>query len=254
MNKNKTGGVLSLLSVLSILAAFVVVCTVVIAILVSAGVMNVSWIGAENSDRSGESEKAGEMIIRTSEETEINDVAMRAILSDIPFSDTFYARFFTTYIGRYGVDGVGGIFKIEAYDVYRSGDKYKIITYNNFMQPQKTVVCDGDRVRITDETSGTYADYDMSDTFTFALVSPMPDFSVFETGEYEITDVSYSEGEYEIVCRHTQANTTDTVRISEETGTLTYFKTDFNGERMSEYTLFNYDTSYVFSASDFKIG
>lgn len=254
MSKEKNGGVLSLLSVLSILAAFIAVCFVVIWILVSAGVMNVSWISAERTQKPEQSENGEGMIIRGVTDTELDENSMRAVLSNIPFSDRFYSRFFTTYFGRYGEDGVGGIFKIEAYDVYRSADKYKIITYNNFMQPQKTVVCNGERVRVTDETSGTYSDFEISDEFSFAALSPMPDFSVFKTGKYEVTEFYFEDGEYHITCRHTEADMVDVIRINAETGVLTYFKTEFGGDRMSEYTLFNYDTDYKFADSEFTIG
>ena len=253
MSKDKNSGALSLISVLSILAALIAVCAVVIGILVSTGVMNVSWLKVDPSTRSSSSSGEGDVVIRGYEEAGLDEAAVRSVLGNVPFSDTFYSRFFTTYIGRYGVEGVGGIFKIEAYDVYRSKDKYKIITYNNFMQPQRTVVCDGERVRVSDEVTGNYADYELSDAFSFSAVCPMPDFSVFLTGKYEITDFYIVDGEYNITCRHTDADTTDEVHISSDSGALTYFRTDFGGQRMSEYTLFNYDTSYEFADDEFNV-
>ena len=251
MKKTESNGLTSLISMLSILFAFVAVCVICVAILVRVGVMNVDWLAPasfteENPSPTMPSESgiSGEISELTLDET-----SFRRVLSELPFFDNFYAKIYATYIGS----GPDGIFKIESYDVYRSGDKYKIITYDNHMTKIKTLVCDGEQVMIKNETSGSEMIYPVSDEFDFYSEAPMPDFSIFKNENYVIDRYFISGEEYVFVCTFPDMRITDEVRVSAETGAVTSFKSSMDGKQFYNYELYSFDTDRTFADGEFLI-
>lgn len=252
MKKTESNGLTSLISMLSILFAFVLVCVICVSVLVRLGVMNVDWLAPSSSSddkpsptAQSEREISGEM-----SEVILDETSIRRVLSELPFYDRFYAKIYATYIGS---DGPGGIFKIESYDVYRDGGKYKIITYNNHMAKIRTLICDGENVLIRDETSGTGRTFPVSDGFTFYSDAPMPDFSVFKNERYVIDRYYISGNEYVFVCTFPDMNITDEVRVSVDTGAVTMFKSTIGGRQFYSYELFTFDTNRTFDAGEFSI-
>lgn len=252
MKKTESNGFTSLISMLSILLAFVVVCVICVAVLVRLGVMNVDWLAPVSSSDDkpsqtlpSEREMSGEI-----SEIVLDETSVRRVLSELPFYDNFYAKIYATYIGS---DGPGGIFKIESYDVYRDGAKYKIITYNNHMQKIRTLICDGENVLIKDETTGDSRAFPVSDGFTFYSEAPMPDFSVFKNGRYDVDRYFISGDEYVFICTFPDMKITDEVRVSIETGAVTLFKSTIDGRQFYNYELFTFDQGRAFDASEFAI-
>lgn len=251
MKKTESNGLTSLVSMLSILFAFVAVCVICVAVLVRVGVMNVDWLApASTTDEKqtpttpSESGISGELGELTLDETSI-----RRVLSELPFFDNFYAKIYATYIGS----GPDGIFKIESYDVYKSGGKYKIITYDNHMSKIKTEICDGTRVLIRDETNGSERLFPVGDEFSFYSVAPMPDFSAFKTERYDIDRYFISGDEYVFVCSFPDMKITDEVRVNALTGAVTSFKSTMNGRQFYTYELFTFDTDRTFDAGEFSV-
>lgn len=254
MKTREHSGAKPLISVLSIFLAFVLVCAAVIAVLVGAGVMNVDWIRGGKSPESGTSETSDNAGLSGEfHEITLEDGGMSVVLRELPFYDNFYVKIYATYVGNYGIDGTGGKYKLEAYDVYRSGDKYKILTYNNNMKLVKTLVCDGEKVVIRDETTSESAEYSASGAYSFSSVAPIPDFSVFESGKYEISSYELSDGEYILKCGLPDMKTADEIHISADTGIVTFFRTEYEGRQYYDYFVSTFDTGYVFSASDFDL-
>lgn len=252
MKKTEPNGLTSLISMLSILFAFVLVCVICVAVLVRVGVMNVDWLAPASSDdekpsptAQSEREMSGDI-----NEIVLDETSIRRVLSELPFYDNFYAKIYATYIGS---DGPGGIFKIESYDVYRDGGKYKIITYNNHMAKIRTLICDGENVLIKDETSGISRTFSVSDGFSFYSEAPMPDFSVFKNERYDIDRYFISGDEYVFVCTFPDMNITDEVRVSVVTGAVTVFKSTIDGRQFYSYELFTFEQNRVFSADEFMI-
>ena len=252
MKKTESNGLTSLISMLSILFAFVLVCVICVAVLVRLGVMNVDWLTPVSSsdgkptptmqNESGVSGNVSEVVL--------DETSIRRVLSELPFYDDFYAKIYATYIGS---DGPNGIFKIESYDVYRDGGKYKIITYDNHMEKVRTLICDGENVLIRDETSGAVRTFPVSDGSTFYSEAPMPDFSVFKNERYDIDRYFISGDEYVFVCTFPDMNITDEVRVSIGTGAVTMFKSTIGGRQFYSYELFTFEPNRAFDAGEFSI-
>lgn len=250
--KNEHSGLKSLLSVLSILVAFALVCGGVIYVLIRTGAMNVGESGETEAIEPTSPSHTKDSSVTELHGIEFGKDELYTVLSDIPFYDRFYARIYMTYIGRYGVGGEGAIFKMENYDVYKNGDKYKIVTYNSNMSPQKYVICDGESVSVVNEKNEQKI-YPVSDAFTFVNQSPMPDFSIFQTERYEITEYSLSDGEYTISCYFPDMGITDELRITEDGGVVTYFRSVFGGKTFVEFSLFDFNSDYPFAADEFSV-
>ena len=250
--KNEHTGLKSLLSVLSILIVFGLVCGGIIYTLVKTGAMNFGGEQGSTTSSSAASSKRDDEMLTDVKELGFGKSELQTVLLQTPFSDTYYARIYTTYVGRYGVEGTGANFKIEIYDIYKSAEKYKIITYNSGMTPQKYVICDGENVAVLDG-EGVGKTYPVSETFSFVYQSPMPDFSIFETEKYEITSYSLSDGEYTVYCKFPDMGITDEIHIDEETGVVNYFRSAFGGKTFVEYSLFDFDREYPFSEDEFIV-
>ena len=251
MKKTESTGFTSLVSMLSILFAFVIVCALCVTLLVSLGVMNVDWLAPTRATE-GQKTPSSPSGIGVSGElggVTLDETTVRRVLSELPFFDNFYAKIYATYIGS----GPDGIFKTEAYDVYRSGDKYKIITYDSHMNKTRTLICDGVQVLIKNETNGTSNTFPVGDEFSFSAEAPIPDFSVFKTEKYEIERYYLANDEYIFVCTFSEMKITDEVRISVDTGAVTMFKSLQDGREFYDYTLFEFDTDHVFAAGEFDI-
>lgn len=251
MKKTESTGFTSLVSMLSILFAFVIVCALCVTLLVKLGVMNVDWLtparateGQKSQTTPSDGGVSGEL-----GEITLDETTVRRVLSELPFFDTFYAKIYATYIGN----GPDGIFKTEAYDVYRRGDKYKIVTYDSHMNKIRTLICDGKQVLVKDETNGDASTFPVSDAFSFAAEAPIPDFSIFKTKKYEVEKYYLAGEEYVFVCTLTEMNITDEVRVAAETGVVTMFKSSQNGREFYDYTLYTFDTDYSFAVGEFDI-
>lgn len=252
MKKTESNGFTSLISMLSILFAFVAVCVICVVILVNVGVMNVDWLAPASSsddkpstaapDESGFSGYFGEVTL--------DESSIRFVLDKLPFFDNFHAKIYATYIGSGDSDM---IFKIESYDVYRDGEKYKIITYDNHMSGTRTLVCDGKNVMIEDFVTNTVGSFPVSDGFDFYSEAPMPDFSIFKSGKYSVDRYFISGDEYVITCTFPDMNITDEVRVSAETGAVTSFKSSIDGRQFYEYTLYTFEKDITFGAEFFAL-
>lgn len=250
------------LSVISLILAFAVVCGGVLLILNQTGVINLRWARTEQQKQQ---QSTGFIDSGTHSgkyyEINLDDESIRNILENIPFYETFFLRSYVTYVGQYGIKGEGSNIRIEAYDVYKWENRYKVITYNSTMTKTDTVICDGEKVRVIDETLNLQKDYPVTDDFAFNLQSPIPDFSVFRTEKYEILSAGVENGEYIITCRMSELGMTDEIHINMNNGFVTYFKTvpnSMNGRLSYEYSI---DDVYIgtseknkkYTESDFAI-
>lgn len=238
MKKAKINGAMTMLSMLSLFLAFAVLCVLCLSLLERFGFIDFGGTPNDDPKQSssvGEPQKDG--IDGGYSEISLDEGDIEKILSDIPFYDSFYAKIYTTYIGSYGINGKGGNFKIEAYDVYRDGEKYVIKTYNIMMKLVETIVCDGERVKITDHVTRSESVFDVGELFTFEAQAPIPDFSIFSLGRYDIVDFDLVDGNYVIKCVMSDMNVTDEIHISKDDGMVMYLKSEFGGKTAVEYTL-----------------
>ena len=256
MKKIEKSSVLSLVSMLSIFFAFILVCVLCIFCLSRLDVIDIDWLfGTDDQEFSPNiTSSSGNGVFGDRSELTLNENDLRRILSEVPFVDNYSMRIYATYIGSYGVDGKGGNYKIEAYDVYKSGEKYKIQTYNYRMQPIKTVVCDGVSVSLYDIETDIEKLFPVSEYLSFSLQSPMPDFSVFQTEKYRIKSCELDGGEYAFVCEFYDMGIVDNIRIDAKSGVVTYFTSVIGGKTIFEYTVNKFEMGVEFSPEEFAIG
>ncbi|MBQ0124770.1 MAG: hypothetical protein KBS59_00415 [Clostridiales bacterium] len=261
----KHTGIKSLLSMLSIILVFAAVCALCIFLLNKAGVINVDWLRSteaeETTAKTGPDIPLGEGHNGTYSEIVLDDTELRAILDSVPFYDTFYFRVYVTYVGKYGFSGVGANYKVEVYDIYKDGEKYKIITYNDRMRTLSQITCDGESVELYDYETKSRKLYPVSEDFTFGAQAPLPDFAIFTKEEYDVLGYYGADDEYVITCRFDKMNLTDEIHVDGESGLVTYFKSIYDyldGKYSIEYSLSEFAvgtgaSGHIYTPADFAI-
>ncbi len=256
MNKKERTGLETFASMLTIFLAFVIVCAGSVYLLIGIGVMNVDWLYETSDEASGPSSViAGNGVFGDYSEMGFDESDVAAVLTELPFYDNYFIQSYAAYFGRNSSESTGGNIKMEAYDIYKSGDKYKIITYDSRFRVIGEVICDGEKVYVSDVEAGVYDIYPISESLSFSLIAPIPDFSVFKTGKYDVTDYSMSDDktEYVIKCYMSDMKMTDEIHIGIDTGVISHFASTVGGVIVYDYSIGEYIGDYDFSPTAFDI-
>ena len=142
----KGNGSLTLLSIISLLTLFFVVCVMVLSIVYRAGIIEFPF-DSKTSPETDEpflpsSDGGNKNVIYSDLNTKEN---IEKLISSFPYYNDFYAEFYITYIYE--------SYNIEFYRVYKHSDKYRIEIYDAYNEMKKKIICDGTRVAITDYIS-----------------------------------------------------------------------------------------------------
>ncbi|MBO4353787.1 MAG: hypothetical protein J5860_02480 [Clostridia bacterium] len=257
MSKREYVGLKTFASMLTIVLVFAAVCGASILLLVKAGVMNVDWMNetSEEQQSSRSTINADDGIFGTYSEIGFDEDGMAAVLTDLPFCDGYFIQSYLAYFGEYDNPEVGGSLTMAAYDIYKSGDKYKIITYDSMLKVIGKTICNGKSVYVYDEASGKDAVYPLSDELSFEAVSPVPDFSAFATGNYKITGFTLSDdkSEYTVKCYLSDTGRSDEIHIKADTGIINHFMSSKGDAVVYDYSIGEFVTDYSFSKTEFDL-
>jgi|GEM_PF-1364712 len=256
----KTGertGLKTIASMLTIFVGFVIVCAAAILLLVGIGVMNVDWMREADDDDQWQSAviAAEDGVFGSYREIGFDKNDFASVLDVLPFGDGYFIQCFAAYFDRSGDEIADVNVTVEAYDIYKSGDKYKIITYDSRLNITGEVICDGENVYVSDAVGGTVDTYPLTEAHSFDAMSPMPDFSALKTGKYEITDFSLSAAgdEYIIKCYMSDTNMTDDIHVDFDTGVISHFVSTVDGVTVYDYSIGEYVGNYAFPSNEFII-
>ena len=257
MSKKEYVGLKTFASMLTIVLVFAAVCGVGILLLVRAGVMNVDWMNetSEEPQSSRATINADDGIFGTYSEIGFAEEDIVAVMKDLPFCDGYFLRSYVAYFEDYEKPGTEGSLKMEAYDIYKSGDKYKIIMYDSMLKVVGKTICDGKNVYVYDEENGSEAVYAISDERSFKAVSPVPDFAELGNGSYKMTDFTLSDdkSEYVVKCYMSGADRTDEIHIAADTGVIGHFTSSKNGAIVYDYSIGEFITGYSFAKTEFDL-
>ncbi|MCQ2770870.1 MAG: hypothetical protein MJ236_03625 [Clostridia bacterium] len=259
--KKDASGIKSLLSVISILVAFLFVCFAVITVLISTGVMNIDWIlGKRTNGNDTPPGNPPTTLITDEDLVNLDEAKIRQVLSEIPFYETFYARVVSNYVGNFNSSGDETYLRYDMYDVFKWKNKYKIVKYNRFQEVISTEICDGIHIMVEDSVADDVNYFSKGEQDTFMLHSPIPDFSIFKTEEYKIISYKIEDDVLIVVCQMDNMKLEDTISINMKDGMILGFDTvsDFgNGSYSYSYSVGNYtigsNNGQKYTDSDFQI-
>ncbi len=232
------------MSILSILLGFALLCTAALAVLHALGVFAFpsEYLSAPPASDSAVSPQFP-VFTKPTEKAEIfsPDEVPDALFTAIPFIDQYYIKL------EVHSDMEDGTFAKGVYEIWKYGDRYRLHRYHPVTKEvEYTVICNGNRVQITDfsQTSVTYAVY--SEAYTLEEIAPLPNFKrLFAAKHHFLSYIDHGET-VSFSCEYPVLKITDRAELSKTTGLISsYTRLYGDGELLSVNILTAYDT-YVF--------
>lgn len=194
-DRRKPRSILALISVLTIVVAFVGVCYLTLYILHNAGVFQLpSFLEpAQTAEVTQSVEYDLDQSVKNTYRympTNVSDMDFKKFLEHSPYTDSYFMKA-TLY--SYSKDSYG--FADYEYWIWKNGGKYKISVRDPSTSTLiKVIICDGERVQIQDEMNSSVEYYNASE-YTLISQTPIPDFKeLFEEG-YELAYFGENEEE-----------------------------------------------------------
>ena len=235
---------LTFISILSVLLIFSALCGVSLAILHSLGVVEFPSDGNDGVIAPAVGGESSEIPLHTDAPSEVfgleGDSAYAMLLTEMPFIDQYYIKVQVSSTSEeYAhADGI--------YDIWRYGEKYRIHRYGEKDEVEYVMICDGDRVQITDFSSVTITYADPSEGFSFSEVVPIPNFRTLFAEPYEITDFLVVGDTCTLSAQYLVTGFSDTIEFSKSTGLVSYYKRIRDEKTYCSVNVKMTDTSFMF--------
>ena len=251
--KSAYKNVLTLISVLSVLLAFTLVCALCLFVLYKTGVADFAF-GPPGEVQGGA--PAGthfSLPVHTAASPTANAALTGAnfdrILAETPFVDSYYIKIQVSSDETAGDDvPVSG-----TYEIWRYGDRYKINRYNSGNETEKIITCDGTRIQVIDFLAPSIAYYAVSDGYTFEKLAPLPDFRLLLEEEHEIFEYREKDGACTAAYEYTSLAMVDNVRFSMSTGLIESFSRYRGGRLIWTTDVLSTDLDFSFRDYMFSI-
>ncbi len=236
---------LTVMSILSILLGFAVLCGGALFLLHSVGLFSIPQT-EEELIVSGETDAgAADFPIYTQESGTVETVlgagvVPEELLAELPFIDIYYLKIKvkTETSENAPVSGT--------YELWRSGDRYRLHRYHPTEgEIEYTVICDGSRVQITNFVDAFIMYQEGSGADSLAEFSPLPNFAELFTEEHSILEYRAEDGIL-VLSYEYPSGIVDRVKLDMVTGLpLSYTRTRGKVTLCSVEVL-SADTSYMF--------
>ncbi len=212
----------TVLSVLSVLLGFALLCGAAIGILHSMEVISFfsEQEGVIVSHGTGEAEEDLPVHTKMPQTgmVKADSDFSEELLLEMPFTDAYYMKFTVR------TDGVNFSSDAGVYELWYHNGKFRFHRYHLAdNEVEAIVICDGMRVQMTDfeKASVTYATADEAHS-VFAL-TPLPHFETLFSESYQIVSYEETDATVAFSCRYGTESATDDIRIAKETGLLSSY-------------------------------
>ena len=237
---------LTMMSILSILLGFALLCGASLAALQYFGV--VSLFSAENemsvsADRNDFSsdfrvyEKKPQATVGAGTEGLVSE----ELIKEIPFTDTYYVKL------EVHSDTQDGAFAEGVYEIWRYQDKYRIHRYHvSDGEVEYITICDSERVMMINfsDASIVYEDYGV--TYAFSEVAPIPNFRKLFADVHSFTHYSENEANCSFSCEYPLLGVTDHVEFSKDTGMISHYQRLYEGRALLSVAVITVSDEYDF--------
>lgn len=244
---------LTLVSVLSVLLAFTLVCALCLFVLYKTGIAEFAF-GLPGEIQGGV--PAGtdfSLPVHTAASPAANAALTEAsfdrMLAETPFVDSYYIKIQISSDETAGDDvPVSG-----TYEIWRYGDRYKINRYNSGNETECVITCDGTRIQVIDFLAPPSTYYAVSDGYAFEKMAPLPDFSLLLEEEHEIFEYMERDGVCTAAYEYASLAMVDNVRFSMSTGLIASFSRYRGGRVIWTIDVLSTDLDFSFSNYMFSI-
>lgn len=175
---------LTLISVLSVLLAFALVCALCLFVLYKMEIVEFAFGPPKEVQGGTLSGTDFSLPVHTAAPPTANAVVTGTVgfdrmLAETPFSDSYYIKIQISSDETAGNDvPVSGI-----YEIWRYGDRYKINRYSSGNETEQIITCDGRRIQVIDFLAPSSIYYSVSDGYTFEKMAANAGFQPsFEGG------------------------------------------------------------------------
>ncbi len=229
------------MSILSILLGFALLCGGALAALHYLGIVSLSAGEEEVKLPAGANEGLLSFPLYTKLPQAAVDVGTNGLISEklmeeMPFTDSFYIKV------KVHSDMSEGVFAQGAYEIWRYGDKYRIHRYHiSDNEVEYMMICDGERVQITDfaTASISYADYNAA--YAFSEVAPLPNFRKLFADVHFFSLYNEDGKNCSFSCEYPLLGVMDRVEFSKDTGLVSRYRRTHDDKTL---LFLEVDTSY----------
>ena len=239
--RRKSRSLLALISVLSIIVAFVGVCYLVLSVLHRAGVYQLPEFmqPAQTTEVTQPVEYKLDVPVTYSygyTMSNVSEIDYEMFLEHSPYADSFFMRA-TLY--NYTQDSAN--FSDYEYWIWKNGAKYKVSVRDPLTSELlKVIICNGERVKISDEINETIEYHDAKD-YTLVSQTPFPNFSEYFGEGYEIAYFGENEEELFITLNHLDEGDVLNLLFNKNQGIITGYEVFKDNILVSDYVLDSFE-------------
>ena len=235
--RRKSRSLLALISVLSIIVAFVGVCYLVLSVLHRAGVYQLPAFmqPAQTTEVTESVEYKIDIPVTYSYGYTISNVSeidYMKFLEHSPYADSYFMK-----ATLYNYKEETAEFPGYEYWIWKNGPKYKITVRDPSTSTLiKIIICNGERIMISDEINGI-VEYRNAKDFTLVSQTPSPDFAGYFREGYEIAYFGENEEELFITLNHLSGGDVVNLNFNKNQGIVTGYDVFKDNVMVSDYVL-----------------
>lgn len=236
-------GSLTLLSIISLILVFAIVCLAVLSVIYKTGFTAIPFVSRTAESTQSALPPSADGDNREPEYEAINsEETIKKLLASFPYYDDFYAEFYVTYIYE--------SYNVEFYRIYKQGERYRIEIYDMQHNLSELIVCDGMGVAVRNK-EGFVKSYPVSEEFTLANQTPLPSFLFYKSEVYTLSEYIEEDGVCTIECEYPVLGTKDIVTIDMETGIMKSSLMYLGEKVIMFYDMMEFETDFTFDDSLF---
>ena len=235
--RRKSRSLLALISVLSIIVAFVAVCYFVLSVLHKAGVYQLPEFmrPVQTTEVTQPVEYKQDVPVTYSygyTMSIVSEIDYVEFLKHSPYADSFFMK-----ATLYNYNQNTASFSDFEYWIWKNGSKYKISVRDPSTSTLiKVVICNGERVMVSDEINGIVEYHDAKD-YTLLNQTPFPDFTEYFSTGYEIAYFGENEDELFITLNHLEEGDVLNLLFNKNQGIVTGYEVFKDNVMISDYVL-----------------
>ncbi len=238
-------GSLTLLSIISIILVFAIVCFSVLSVIYKTGIIEIPYLSQTADSTQNTLSPSYEADNREPDYEAIDHESnIKTLLASFPYYDDFYAEFYITYIYE--------SYNVEFCRIYKQNEKYRIEIYDMQNDLSSLVVCDGYAVSVQNE-DGVSERYLISEEFDFEAQAPLPSFLFYKTGEYVLKSYTEEKGVCTVECEYPLLGTKDIITIDTETGLMKNYLMYLGDKVIMFYDIMEFDIDVAFDEETFTL-
>lgn len=237
---------LTVMSILSVLLGFTILCGAALLVLERIGVVSFSLVEKEVTVSAGMESVSEDFPLYTKAPESAVGVGTEGLvpaelIEDTPFIDQYYLKLAVRS------DMNEGAFAEGIYEIWRLGDKYRIHRYHILdNEVEYIIICDGKRVQIQDFTKASIVYEEYSAAYAFSEVAPVPNFRKLFADIHVFSFYQENESTCAFSCEYPVLGVVDHVEFVKSTGIVSRYRRLHGETTLLSVDMTAIDNGYAF--------